>query len=57
MSDSVIIIIITRLPATNRINTQYMYINQFLWYSFTPSLLKIDEPPTLQLCHSWLGTL
>ena len=47
LSASVVIIIITRLLATSRINTQYL-----LLFNFTTSPLKIDEPlSTFQFCH------
>ena len=55
LSASVVIIIITRLLATSRINTQYF--DNLLLYSFTTSPLKIDEPlSTFRFCHSWLWT-
>ena len=55
LSVSVAIIIITRLLATSRIITQYF--NHLLFYHFTTSPLKIDEPlSTFQFFHSWLGT-
>ena len=55
LSASVVIIIITRLPATSKIITQYF--NHLLLINFTTSPLKIDEPlSTFQFCHLWLGT-
>ena len=55
LSASVVIIIITRLPATSRVITQYS--NHLLLFNFTTSPLKIDEQlSTFQFCHSWLGT-
>ena len=55
LSASVVIILITRLLATNRIFTQYF--NHLLLFNFTTSPLKIDEPlSTFQFCHLWLGT-
>ena len=45
-----VVFIITRLLATSRIITQYF--NHLMLYSFTTSLLKIDEPlSTFQFCH------
>ena len=52
----IIIIIITRLFSNSKIIPQYF--DNFLFYNFTTSSLKIDQPSsTFQLCHSWLGTL
>ena len=50
LSVSVVIIIITRILATNRIITQYF--SHLLLYSFTISPLKIDEPlSTFKFCN------
>ena len=53
LSASVVIIIITRFLATSRIITQYF--NHLLFFNFTTSPLRIDEPlSTFQFCHLWL---
>ena len=55
LSASVVIITITRLPATSRTVTQYF--NHLLLYNLTTNPLKIDESlSAYQFCHSWLGT-